>query len=159
MEEDSLRFWIVPVVFLIIGFGIFAIVAEYNFNVKMPNAAAELEEMRSMSCDEIKAIDSVGRYWSKENQAFGNEKAESCQVAEAAIKEKEKKRMDKLLADPNSFESLSRDLKKFQELYESNQELYETQSSEVEILKQNVADFENQINEIKAKLEQNYGVQ
>ena len=69
-----------------------------------------------------------------------------------------KKKLNKLLADPNSLESLSRDLKKFQGLYYSHQELYESHSSEAIILKQNVTDFENQLERIKLKLSQDYGI-
>ena len=158
MEEDSLRFWITPIVCLVAVMGGFVVILEYQVNTAFPNAVAELEEMRKMSCDEIKSKNALNRYWSKENGAFGGDKADGCAAAEAAIKKAEKDRLDELLADPNSFESLSRDLIKFQGLYDSYQELYETHSSEAEILKHNVTDFENQINEINAKLEQKYGL-
>jgi hypothetical protein len=148
----------VPILCLVVAMGVFVVVIEYNINTKIPNAVAELEEMRTMSCEEIKIKDSLNRYWSKENGEYGANKADSCALAEAAIKKAEKERLDKLLADPNSFESLSRDLIKFQGLYDSYQELYEIHSSEAKILKQNVTDFENKINEINSKLERDYGV-
>ena len=158
MEEDSLRFWITPIVFLIVGFGIFAIVVEYNLNTKVPNAVVELEEMRTMSCEEIESKNTKNRYWSLENRVFGDGKASSCADAAAAIKKAEQEKLDELLADPNSFESLTRDLKKFQDLYDSHSELYETHATQADILKTNVTDFENQINEINSKLEQDYGL-
>ncbi|QLH05837.1 hypothetical protein [Nitrosopumilus ureiphilus] len=158
MEESSLRFWIIPVICLVVVIGIFASVLAYQFNVAMPNAVVEMEELRKMSCDQIKEKNAVNRYWSKTNSEYGNNKAKGCTDAEMAIKQAEQKRIDKLLADPNSLESLSRDLKKFQDLYDSYQELYQTHSSEAKILKQNVTDFENQINRIKIQLSQEYGV-
>lgn len=157
MEEDSLRFWIAPILCLVVGMGVFVVVVEYTINTKIPNAVVELEELRKMSCDEIKAKESLNNYWSDENGKFGGDKADSCAAAEAAIKKAEKERLDKLLADPNSFESLSRDLIKFQGLYDSHKELYDFHSSEANILKQNVTDFENKINEINSKIEQDYG--
>jgi transposase-like protein len=158
MDEDSLRFWIAPILCMVVGMGVFVGVVEYNTNTKMPNAAAELEEMRTMSCEEIKAKDSLNNYWTSDNREFGGDKMSGCAAAEAAIRKAENDRLDKLLEDPNSFESLSRDLIHFQGLYDSYQELYEMHSSEAEILKHNVTDFENQINEINSKLEQEYGL-
>jgi hypothetical protein len=158
MGEDSLHYWIVPIICFVAVAGIFAFILEYQINTSHPNAVAELEEMKKMSCDEIKSKHTLNRYWSKDNGAYGKDQADGCAASESAIKKLEKDRLDKLLADPNSLESLSRDLKKFQGLYGSYQELYESHSSEAKILKQNVTDFGNQLDRIKLKLSRDYGI-
>ncbi|QLH10837.1 hypothetical protein [Nitrosarchaeum sp. AC2] len=158
MEEDTLRFWIIPIICLVAVMGLFVIILSYQFNTAMPNAAIELEEMRKMSCDEIKAKDALNRYWSKDNSKYGKDKVGGCVAAELAITNAEKEKLDKLLADPNSLESLTRDLKKFQDLYDSHKELYDYHLSETKMLNQNVTDFENKINEINSKLLNEYGV-
>ena len=157
MEEDSLRFWIIPIIcFVVIG-GVFVIILDYNFNVKYPNAVIELEEMKKMTCPEIKDKVAKNKYWSLENGDFGREKAQGCSEATAAIKKAEKEKLDKLLADPNSLESLTRDLDKFQKLYDSHKEEYDFHASQAAMLKQNVTDFENKLNEINSKIKENFG--
>ncbi|MCE9653433.1 MAG: hypothetical protein K8Q89_10345 [Nitrosarchaeum sp.] len=156
--EDSLHFWIIPIAFLALGVTIFVIIIEYNINVLWPNAATELEEIKKMSCDEIKVKDGNNDYWTRENGKIGKEKADGCVEAELAAKKAEKEKQDAILADPNSLESLTRDLKKFQELYNSTSASYKLHASQAEILKQNVTDFENQVEQIKSKLAKEYGV-
>lgn len=156
MELDSIQFWIIPLICFVVVMSIFVVVLGYNINVKIPNAVIELTEMKTMSCPEIKSKVGQNEFWSLENGAFAREKAESCANAEAAIKKAEKEKLDKLLADPNSLESLTRELEKYQNLYDSHKKDYDFYSSQTDILKHNVTDFENKINEIKAKISENY---
>lgn len=158
MEEDSLRFWIIPIICFVVVMGIFVVILEYNFNTKMPNAEIELAEMQTMTCPEIEAKLEINQFWSMENGAFAREKGQGCADAAAAIRKAEKEKLDKLLADPNSLESLTRDLEKFQKEYDAFKKDYEIHSSQAAILKQNVTDFENKINEIQLKLQEKYGI-
>jgi len=157
-HEDSLYFWIPPIIFLAIGVGIFITIMAYNINVLYPNAEIELKEIQKMSCNEIKAKDSSNDYWSRENGKIGKEKVNACAEAELAAQKAEKEKEAKILADPNSLESLTRDLKKYQDLYNSTQTKYKSLTSDSEILKQNVTDFENKIEQIKSQLAKEYGV-
>lgn len=156
--EDSLYFWIIPIAFLALGVGFFVIIMEYNINVLYPNAKIELEEIGKMSCSEIKSKDASNDYWTRENGKIGKQKANACDEAEAAKQKAENEKLAKILADPNSLESLTRDLKKFQDLYNSTQTKYQFYTSESETLKQNVTDFENKIEQIKSQLAKEYGV-
>ena len=157
MEEDSLRFWIIPII-CFVAFGIiFAAILDYTFNVKIPSAVVEQAQMKEMSCDEIGVKVSKNLFWSTENEKYAKDRVKACSDAKAAIRKAEQDKLDKLLADPNSLESLTRDLEKSEKLYDTFKEEYALHSSKAEILKQNVTDFENKINEIKSKIQEKYG--
>ncbi|KKK61207.1 hypothetical protein LCGC14_3016660, partial [marine sediment metagenome] len=46
----------------------------------LPNAEIELLEIKKMSCTEIKAKNSIGRYWTPENGKIGRAMLDSCKV-------------------------------------------------------------------------------
>lgn len=156
MEEESLRFWIIPIVCIVLVGGLFGFMVVQKINVEIPNSIIEQSQMQAMSCNEIKAKDATGLYASLENSRIGRDKIAACNEADAALKKAEQDRLTKLLADPTSFESLSRDLKKFQEQYDSFKEKYETHASETAILKQNMTDFESKLSQTKEQLESMY---
>ena len=77
-QEDTLKFWIIPIAcFAMVGI-FFAFSLEHKFNVVMPNAVLEVEEMKNMSCKQIKEKDSRGSYWTPENSALGREMNSNC---------------------------------------------------------------------------------
>ena len=78
MDEESLRFWIIPIICIVTVVGIFSISLEYKVNTVFPNAELERLEMQNMSCEEIVAKDSANDYGTPENSAIGREKAASC---------------------------------------------------------------------------------
>ncbi|WP_016939260.1 MULTISPECIES: hypothetical protein [Nitrosopumilus] len=82
MEENSLRYWIIPIICIVVVMGVFVVTMEYKINTVFPNAAAELEEIKKMSCPEIIAKDSANKYWTPKNSAIGKAKAISCSVPE-----------------------------------------------------------------------------
>ena len=67
MDEESLRFWIIPIVCIVAVLGIFSVSLEYKVNTVFPNAELERMEIKNMSCDEIIAKDSANDYWTSEN--------------------------------------------------------------------------------------------
>ena len=156
MEEDSLRFWIIPIICFVATAGIFVVILDYNYNVKRPNAIIEFAEMEKMNCTEMRSKLGTNLFWSMDNAKFAREMVQACSDAEAAVRKAEQDKLNKLLADPNSFESLSRDLERFQKLYDSHKEEYDFHSTQADILKHNVTDFENKINEINSKIQEKY---
>jgi len=159
MEEDSLRFWIIPIICFVAVGGIFVVILDYNINVKGPNAVIEFAEMEQMSCSDIESKVAQNLFWSMVNEQYARDKVKSCSDAQAAIRKVEQDKLNKLLADPNSLESLTRDLENFQKLYGTHKEEYDFHSTQADILKHNVTDFENKINEINSKIKENYGNQ
>lgn len=88
MDEDSRLFWLIPITALIIGFVMFGYMMEIKINNILPNAAIELDEIKSMSCPEIKVKNSIGNYWARENGVFARDKIQTCIDAEDAHKAK-----------------------------------------------------------------------
>jgi len=84
MNKDSRNFWIIPIVFLAIGFIIMAFVIDHKINTIYPNAAIELDEIKAMSCDEVNARDSLGSYWTPANGKFARDQIKSCVAAKTA---------------------------------------------------------------------------
>jgi hypothetical protein len=80
MEEDALRFWIIPILCLVIVMGFFVFSLDYKINTIFPNAELERQKMKEMTCPEILLKDSSNRYWSSENAQIGKSKALSCKV-------------------------------------------------------------------------------
>jgi hypothetical protein len=80
MEEDALRFWIIPIICLVIVMGFFVFSLDYKINTIFPNAELERQKMKEMTCHEILLKDSSNRYWSSENAQIGKSKALSCKV-------------------------------------------------------------------------------
>ncbi len=80
MEEDALRFWIIPIVCLVSASLIFSVALVYKFNIVFPNAELERLEMNEMSCAEILRKDGANDYWTPENSQIGRAKAAGCNV-------------------------------------------------------------------------------
>lgn len=78
MKEDSLQFWIIPIICLVIVGVFFIGVLGYQFNVEFPNAEQELDELYKMSCEQIMIKESTDKYWTVDNREFGREKAKNC---------------------------------------------------------------------------------
>ena len=78
MEENSLHYWIIPIISIIVVAGILSFSLDYKINTVLPNAEIEREKMKVMSCPEILLKDSSNRYWTSENAQIGKAKALSC---------------------------------------------------------------------------------
>ncbi len=87
MGENSLQFWIIPIISLIIIVGvIFPYILYYQNTVVYPNATIELDEIKKMSCVEITARNSIGSYWIPDNGKFARDKVQDCKDAAIALK-------------------------------------------------------------------------
>lgn len=80
MEEDALRFWIIPIICLVIVMGFFVFSLNYKINIIFPNAELERQEIKEMACPEILLKDSSNRYWTSANAQIGKAKALGCKV-------------------------------------------------------------------------------
>lgn len=78
MDEESLRFWIIPIISLISIIFIFSFAVDYKINTVFPNAEIERQEMKSMECPELLVKDSFNDYWNAENGKMGREKVAIC---------------------------------------------------------------------------------
>jgi len=88
MNEDSRQFWVIPIVCLVTIVVIFGIVLEYKINTVLPNAAAELDEIKAMSCEQVKSRDSTGSYWTPENGEIARDMVSACKDADDKYKNK-----------------------------------------------------------------------
>jgi len=61
------NFWIIPILAMIAGCIIGAGAIEYKVNTIWPNAIIELDEIKSMSCEEAKEKNASGRYLTPSN--------------------------------------------------------------------------------------------
>lgn len=80
MEENSLHFWIIPIICVVGVIAVFSFALEYKVNTIFPNAELERQEIEKMSCPEILLKDSSNRYWTSENRKIGEIRAMSCSV-------------------------------------------------------------------------------
>ena len=78
MNEESLRFWIIPAISLICVAVIFSFALDYKINVILPNAEIERESMKNMQCAEILIKDSFNDYWSPQNGEMGRSISAIC---------------------------------------------------------------------------------
>ncbi len=89
MEENSLRYWIIPIVSMIAVMGvIFPYILYHQTTVVFPNAVVELDEIKNMSCTEVTSRNALGSYWTPDNGKFARDKVEDCKDALKALKEK-----------------------------------------------------------------------
>ena len=85
MDEESLRFWAIPIVCLVSIMFVFAFAVDYKVNTIFPNAELEIQEIKKMSCPEFLLKDSSNRYWTSENAKIGKAKAVSCIVPQESL--------------------------------------------------------------------------
>jgi hypothetical protein len=85
-DRHEKLFWIIPLSALIVASIIGAGTIEYKMNTVLPNAEIELLEIKSMTCSEIKARNSIGSYWTPGNGEFARDKVDACLKAEKAHK-------------------------------------------------------------------------
>lgn len=116
-----------------------------KFTVIIPKAEVELLELKVMTCSEIKTRNSLGSYALPTNGVFAREKVDTCLSAEADIKQLERERMAKLLANPHSKESLEKRLLELIDLSDTYYPLLFEHRELTQILQGNVTHFENEI--------------
>jgi len=82
------KFWIIPMIALVIGFVIAVGTLEYKFNTAIPNGELELVQLKAMTCHELKERNSKGNYWVPENGKYVRDIIKECiKVEEAELDE------------------------------------------------------------------------
>lgn len=71
-------FWIITIAALILGSTMGGIAIEQKVNVVVPNAIAEIEEMKDMSCTDLREKNALGRYWTTSNGVYLRSLVDSC---------------------------------------------------------------------------------
>jgi len=61
------NFWVIPILAMVVGCIGVAGAIEYKVNTVWPNAVIELDEIKSMSCEEAKEKNASGRYATPSN--------------------------------------------------------------------------------------------
>ena len=75
MDEDSIRYWIIPILCMVTAMGvIFPYVLYYQQTVVFPNSVIELDELKNMPCDELSTRNALGSYWTPNNGEFARDK-------------------------------------------------------------------------------------
>lgn len=78
MEEESLRFWIIPMICIVVGAAFFSWSLDYRYNTSFPNAELERQEIEDMDCSEIAKNESKSHYWSTDNAELAKSKFLIC---------------------------------------------------------------------------------
>jgi len=87
MEEESLRFWIIPIICMVAAMGvIFPFMINHQITIVHPNAAIEIDEIKKMTCEELKTRNALGSYWTSTNGEFARDKVQRCIDAEKEYK-------------------------------------------------------------------------
>lgn len=146
------NFWIIPIIALVIGFAITGVVISHQITTVLPNAAIELLELKAMNCEQIKKRNLTGNYWIPDNGKFAREKVLDCIQVELAIKKAETDRLNKLLEDPNSKESIKKELLQLTKMSYSLRPLFDEHSKQAEILSGNLTDIDYEINILSQKI-------
>lgn len=145
-------FWIIPISALILASVIGVGAIEYKVNTLIPLAVIEMDELKSMSCQEIKVRNSIGSYKLPDNGVFAREKVDACTDAEDAIKELERHKLNLLLADPNSKESLLKNLREEIKMHSILEPLFNEHYNQTKILSGNLTDIKNEIIALEDKI-------
>ncbi len=141
-------------VIILVGVGIIAgFIAYHDHTEIQPKAEAQYLYLQTITCEEVSSFPSSTTLYSKENRILLNEKTKTCTEAKQREAQKEKERLDALLADPDSFESLSREYAKLKESLEESQTRYDVLQNETDILQEKIAEYENRIAEIIEKID------
>lgn len=86
VDRHEKLYWIIPITALIIGTMMGVVAIEYKINTILPNAEIELYEIKSMSCTEITARNSIGSYQIPDNRSFADKKVDTCSEAKKTYK-------------------------------------------------------------------------
>lgn len=141
-------------VITLVGVGIVAgFIAYHDHTEIQPKAEAQYLYLQTITCEEVSSFPSSTTLYSKENRILLNEKTKTCTEAKQREAQKAKERLDALLADPDSFESLSREYAKLKESLEESQTRYDILQNETGILQEKIAEYENRIAEIIEKID------
>ena len=111
MDEDSMRFWIIPIL-AIIGVAImFSFSLDHKYNTVIPNAAIELDEIKEMSCIDLTKRNSMGSYWTPQNGKIAREKVDVCKdiaIAERTLLDESScKQIEDMIFHDHTFASTS----------------------------------------------------
>lgn len=138
------------------GVGIIAgFIAYYDYTETQPKADAQLKHIQTLTCEQVLSFPSNTPMYSKENRIVLNEKNEQCTKAKQLEAQKEKERLDALLADPNSYESLSREYLKLTESLPELQNKYDTLKNETSILQEKITNATTRLSQVKEKMNEN----
>lgn len=82
------NFWIIPIAALVIVGLVASFAVEYKINTVYPNAKIEYEQIKLMSCIQVKEKNASSSYWITDNRVFAQMRIEACSDALAAEKER-----------------------------------------------------------------------
>ena len=109
MDEDSMRFWIIPILAIIGVAMIFAFSLDHKYNTIIPNAAIELDDIKQMSCIDLSKRNSMGSYWTPQNGKIAREKVDVCKDMATAerttLDESSCKQIEVMIAHDHKFTS------------------------------------------------------
>lgn len=123
--------------------------AAHEYIVIRPQAIAQNEYLQSLTCEQIESFPPTTPILSKENRHLFTERIESCTEARQLAAQKEKEKLDALLADPNSFESLSREYERITQSLDESKVRFENLTNQTLVLEQQIIEYENRISEIE----------
>ena len=78
MDENSRNYWIVPIMALAIGCIIGVGGIEFKVNTVWPAAITEMDELKKMTCEELKIKNSQNRYWTPDNGKYARTLVDAC---------------------------------------------------------------------------------
>ena len=147
-----INYWIIPISALIVGCAIAAGSIDHKVNTIWPAAAIEMDEMKSMSCHELRDKNSHAKYWTSDNGKYARDVIKSCEDAEAEIAKLELDRLNLLLADPNSIQSLKKNLAELISTYNEKHPLLLDYQNKTKILTNELNENDEKITELSEKL-------
>ncbi|MCH9659033.1 hypothetical protein K0U27_10185 [archaeon] len=150
-EENSLRFWIIPVVSLVCMVIFLAGVGINHMLHTVPLAEEQEQEIMRMSCEEIENVSSDIVLYTPTTRQLFTESAEGCAEARKAVLAKQNELLKEKLKDPTSTESLLKEFKKQSALQDKIQPDYEYHLDESEKLRLELTDAKEKIAEIQSQ--------
>ncbi|MCV0431848.1 hypothetical protein [Nitrosopumilus sp.] len=149
-EENSLRFWVIPIV-CGIGMMIFLSVVGINYVVHtVPLAEKQHQEILEMSCDEIEHFPSNAVLYTPTNRKLLSESTDGCAEATKAAKAKQNEILQEKLKDPNSVESLLKEFRQQSLLQSTFQDQYDFHHEESQKLFKDLTAANNKISDIQS---------
>ena len=150
-EENSLRFWIIPVISLVcITVFLTGVIINHALYIT-PMAEKQTQMITEMSCEEIENFSSdIVLYTPSTRQLFADS-TEGCAEATKAVKAKQNEILKEKLKDPTSTESLLKEFKIQSSLQHTLQKNYEYHFDESEKLYLQLTDANNKIAEIQSQ--------
>ncbi|QMU54881.1 MAG: hypothetical protein GKS07_08330 [Nitrosopumilus sp.] len=150
-EENSLRFWIIPIVSMVcISVFLAGVIINHSLYT-IPLAEKQAQEIAGMSCEEIENFSSDNVLYTPSTRQLFADSTEGCAEAAKAVKAKQNELLKEKLKDPTSTESLLKEFKKQSSLQDTLQKDYDHHFDESEKLYLELTDANNKIAEIQSQ--------